>query len=712
MKAVILHECRGRMRLHIPGRPLTLEEADLLEFYLNQQDGVTTATVHERTGNFIVCYTASRQAVLAAIAVFRFDDAKLKAQMPACSGRALNRTYQEQLFSLIFFKLARKMFLPVPLQTAYTVVQSLRFIGKGLQCLWQRKLNIEVLDAVSIFVSLARRDAATASSVMFLLNVGEILEEWTYKKSINDLAKSMSLQIDRVWLKQEDTEVLVPIGQVAVDDCICVHTGHLVPLDGIVVSGEAMVNQASLTGESLPVRKQAGAYVYAGTVLEEGECTIRVTQQSGSGKYDKIVAMIEASEQLKSSAERNAARLADRLVPYSLGATALTYLLTRNVTKALSILMVDFSCALKLAMPLTVLSAMREAGTHKMTVKGGKYLEAVAKADTIVFDKTGTLTHATPTVADVIAFNGEEPQEMLRLAACLEEHYPHSMANAIVQQAAAQQLSHAEMHSQIEYIVAHGISSIVDAQKVVIGSHHFVFEDEGCRIPEGEEAAFAALPEEYSHLYMAKDGVLSAVFCIMDPMREEAPAVIAQLRQLGIKKIVMMTGDSERAAQAIARKVGVDACYAEVLPEDKAAFVKREREQGRTVIMIGDGINDSPALSAANVGIAISDGAALAREIADITISADNLHELVVLKTLSNQLLTRIAGNYNMVIGFNAALIALGVMGVLPPASSALLHNLSTIGISLHSMTDLLDNAQFAAEPEQSNDLPVKKCIA
>ncbi|MDY5612740.1 heavy metal translocating P-type ATPase, partial [Dysosmobacter sp.] len=569
--------------------------------------------------------------------------------------------------------------------------RSVRYLWHGARCLLRGRLEVEVLDALSIGVSIVRNDYSTAASVMFLLRLGELLEEWTRKKSLGDLARCMSLNVDRVWLKRSDTEVLVPITQVKAGDTICVHTGNVIPLDGRVLSGEACVNQASLTGESLAVRKAEGACVYAGTVVEEGECVILVEQQSGSGRYDQIVSMIEESEKLKSSTENRALALADRLVPYSLAGTALTYLLTRNATRAISILMVDFSCALKLSMPLAVLSAMRECGSYHITVKGGKYLEAMAKADTIVFDKTGTLTHATPTVARVVPFGGRDERSVLCVAACLEEHYPHSMANAVVKEALRRGISHEEMHSEVEYVVAHGIASRIDGEKVVIGSYHFVFEDEGCVIPAGEQERFDALPPEYSHLYLAMGGTLAGVICVADPLREEVSAVLNSLRKLGISKAVMMTGDNERTAAVIAKEVGVDEYFAEVLPEDKARFVEQEKAAGRTVVMIGDGINDSPALSAADVGIAISDGAAIAREIADITIAADDLFELVLLKMTANGLLKRTDGNYRFVLGFNGTLIVLGAAGILPPATSALLHNLSTLGISIRSMTNLLD---------------------
>ena len=691
MKCKILHESSGRIRLRAEMRRMTMEEADQLEAYLAALPGVRQATVYERTCDMVILYREGRKQVLDGVAAFRFDREVMVASTPENSGRALNRQYQEKLVNMVLFRAARVLFLPTPLQQLYTLFRSVRYLWHGARCLLRRKLEVEVLDALSIGVSIVRNDYSTAASVMFLLRLGELLEEWTRKKSLGDLARCMSLNVDRVWLKRSDTEVLVPITQVKAGDTICVHTGNVIPLDGRVLSGEACVNQASLTGESLAVRKAEGACVYAGTVVEEGECVILVEQQSGSGRYDQIVSMIEESEKLKSSTENRALALADRLVPYSLAGTALTYLLTRNATRAISILMVDFSCALKLSMPLAVLSAMRECGSYHITVKGGKYLEAMAKADTIVFDKTGTLTHATPTVARVVPFGGRDERSVLCVAACLEEHYPHSMANAVVKEALRRGISHEEMHSEVEYVVAHGIASRIDGEKVVIGSYHFVFEDEGCVIPAGEQERFDALPPEYSHLYLAMGGTLAGVICVADPLREEASAVLNSLRKLGISKAVMMTGDNERTAAVIAKEVGVDEYFAEVLPEDKARFVEQEKAAGRTVVMIGDGINDSPALSAADVGIAISDGAAIAREIADITIAADDLFELVLLKMTANGLLKRTDGNYRFVLGFNGTLIVLGAAGILPPATSALLHNLSTLGISIRSMTNLLD---------------------
>ncbi|MFB2020098.1 heavy metal translocating P-type ATPase [Pseudoflavonifractor sp. P01025] len=691
MKCKILHESSGRIRLRAEKSRMTLEEADQLEAYLTALPGVRQATVYERTCDMVILYREGRKQILDGVAAFRFDREAMVSSTPENSGRALNRQYQEKLVNMVLFRAVRMVFLPAPLEKAYTLFRSVRYLWHGVRCLLRRKLEVEVLDALSIGVSIARGDFSTAASVMFLLRLGELLEEWTRKKSLGDLARCMSLNVDRVWLQTEDSEVLVPITQVKAGDAICVHTGNVIPLDGKVLSGEACVNQASLTGESLAVRKAEGACVYAGTVVEEGECVIQVEQQSGASRYDQIVTMIEESEKLKSSSENRALALADRLVPYSLAGTALTYLLTRNATRAISILMVDFSCALKLSMPLAVLSAMRECGSYHITVKGGKYLEAVAKADTIVFDKTGTLTHATPTVAQVVPFGGRDERDVLCVAACLEEHYPHSMANAVVKEAVRRGISHAEMHSEVEYVVAHGIASRIDGEKVVIGSYHFVFEDEGCVIPAEERERFDALPAEYSHLYLAIGGKLAGVICVADPLREEASAVLNSLRKLGISKAVMMTGDNERTAAVIAKEVGVDEYFAEVLPEDKARFVEQEKAAGRTVVMIGDGINDSPALSAADVGIAISDGAAIAREIADITIAADDLFELVLLKMIANGLLKRINGNYRFVLGFNGSLIVLGAAGILPPATSALLHNLSTLGISIRSMTNLLD---------------------
>ena len=694
MKAIIEHESRGRLRVRMKQYRMTLEQADLLEAYLQNQPGVLSAAVHERTCCAVIRYIGDRENIIRAIAQFNYTAPSVTALTPTHSGRALNREYQEKLVGKVITKFACTLFLPAPLQIARTIWLSLPFLGRGLKRLIHRELKVELLDALSIGVSMVRRDFSTAGSVMFLLDIGELLEEWTHKKSVDDLARCMSLNVKRVWLKTDDAEVLVPLSNIAVGDHILVRMGSVIPLDGEVVEGEVMVNQASLTGESMPVAKRPGTQVYAGTVIEEGDCVIEVTQSSGESRYDKIVSMIEQSEQLKSAAESHAANLADKLVPYTLIGSALSYALTRNVTRALSVLMVDFSCALKLAMPLAVLSAMREASMYHITVKGGKFLEAVAQADTIVFDKTGTLTHACPVVARVIPFGGHSADDMLRVAACLEEHFPHSMANAVVRAARERDLAHEEMHSQVEYIVAHGISSMVENKKVVIGSAHFIFEDEKCTVPVGEQEKYDALPVEFSHLYLAIGGELAAVICIADPLRPEACDVMKALRALGIQRTVMLTGDSERTAAAIAAEVGVDDYRAEVLPEDKANFVEQERAAGHTVIMLGDGINDSPALSAANVGVAISDGAAIAREIADITIAAENLFELVALRRIAQGLMSRINSNYRFVIGFNGSLIGLGVAGVLAPATSAMMHNLSTLGISLRSMTNLIDSSE------------------
>ena len=693
MNCEILHESRGRMRVHLRQPRMTVRQADLLDAYLGRLDFIRSVKVYERTGDAVILYSGDRSAVLAALARFHYQDAALAAHLPENSGRELNRQYQDKLVSMVAFRAMRKLFFPAPLQIAYTVLFSARYLFHGLRCLLRRQLRVEVLDAVSIGVSLLRRDFSTAGSVMFLLRLGELLEEWTHKKSVGDLARSMSLNIDRVWLVREGGDVLVPLHEVQPGDHIRVRTGNLIPLDGKVLEGEAMVNQASLTGESVPAAKRPGSLVYAGTVLEEGECVLEAAGVNGASRYDRIVTMIEDSQRLQSTTENRAARLADKLVPYSLLGTVLTYALTRNATRAVSILMVDFSCALKLAMPLSFLSAMGEAGKYHITVKGGKFLEAVAQADTIVFDKTGTLTKACPTVVDVVPFGGNDRDEMLRLAACLEEHYPHSIANAVVRAAQERQLTHEEMHANVEYLVAHGIASTVNGRRVIIGSHHFVFEDEHCVIPDGETGTFHALPPEYSHLYLAIGGQLAAVICVADPLRPEASAVLNTLRKLGVSRLVMMTGDSERTAAAIAGQLGVDEYHSEVLPEDKAAFVEAERSAGRTVVMIGDGINDAPALSAADVGIAISDGAAIAREIADITIAADDLFELGTLRLLSCALMDRVDRDYRFIMGFNGSLIALGAMGLLPPAVSALLHNLSTLLVSIKSMTHLLDEA-------------------
>ena len=690
MQCTILHEGKGRMRVHVEKVRMTLHRADVLEAYLNHNDAIVHATVYERTGDVVITYTGKRSAAVALLAGYKFDVAEYDALVTSADSRKLNREYQDKMFNLVAGRCLRKLFLHAPIAAAYTAFRSIGFIWKGVRCVLRRKLEVEVLDALSIGVSMLRGDFATAGSVMFLLNLGSLLEEWTRKKSLDDLARSMALNVDKVWVRSQGTEVLMPLTKVRTGDQVVVRSGNMIPLDGTVLEGEAMVNQAALTGESMPVRKASGATVYAGTVVEEGECVFTAKAEGGSNRYDKIVAMIEESEKLKSSTENRALVLADKLVPWCLGATVVTYLLTRNATRAISCLMVDFSCALKLSMPLAVLSAMRECGSYHITVKGGKYLEALSKADTIVFDKTGTLTRATPQVVDVVPFSGCNEREVLQLAACLEEHFPHSMANAVVRAAKERGISHEEMHSEVEYIVAHGIASRVGGERVVIGSHHFVFEDEKCTIPTAEQQKFDALKPAYSHLYMAASGQLVGVSCISDPLRPEAAAVLNGLRALGIRNTVMMTGDSERTAAAIAKQVGVDHFFAEVLPEDKANFVQQAKAEGHTVVMIGDGINDSPALSAADIGIAINSGAAIAREIADVTIKADSLEELVALKAIANSLQKRVHANYRFVLTFNSALIALGALGILQPASSAMLHNLSTIGISLKSMTNLL----------------------
>ena len=690
MKCTILHEGKGRMRVHVEKVRMTLHRADVLEAYLNHHDAIVHAAVYERTGDVVITYTGRRSAAIAVLAGYKFDVAEYDALVTSADSRRLNREYQDKMFDLVAGRCLRKLFLPAPLDAAYTAFRSIRFLWKGVRCVLSRRLEVEVLDALSIGVSLLRGDFGTAGSVMFLLNLGSLLEEWTRKKSLDDLARSMALNVDKVWVRSQGTEVLVPLTKVRSGDEVVVRSGNMIPLDGTVLEGEAMVNQAALTGESMPVRKAEGSTLYAGTVVEEGECVFIAKAEGGSNRYDKIVAMIEESEKLKSSTENRALVLADKLVPWCLGATVVTYLLTRNATRAISCLMVDFSCALKLSMPLAVLSAMRECGSYHITVKGGKYLEALSQADTIVFDKTGTLTRATPQVVEVVPFSGCNEREVLQLAACLEEHFPHSMANAVVRAAKERGISHEEMHSEVEYIVAHGIASRVGGERVVIGSHHFVFEDEKCTIPTAEQQKFDALKPAYSHLYMAASGQLVGVICISDPLRPEAAAVLNGLRALGIRNTVMMTGDSERTAAAIAKQVGVDRFFAEVLPEDKANFVQQATAEGHTVVMIGDGINDSPALSAADIGIAINSGAAIAREIADVTIKADSLEELVALKAIANSLQKRVHANYRFVLTFNSALIALGALGILQPASSAMLHNLSTIGISLKSMTNLL----------------------
>ena len=688
------------MRVHVCNVRMTLHRADVLEAYLNHHDAIEKATVYERTGDVVLYYRGRRADAVQALSRYKFDQPELDALVTTADSRKLNQEYQEKMCDLVAGHFFRKLFLPAPICAAYTVWRSISFVWKGVRCLLRRRLEVEVLDALSIGVSVLRGDFSTAGSVMFLLNLGSLLEEWTRKKSLDDLARSMALNVDKVWVRSQGTEVLLPLTKVQPGDEIVVRSGNMVPLDGTVIEGEAMVNQAALTGESMPVRKAKGATVYAGTVVEEGECVFLAKAAGGANRYDKIVAMIEESEKLKSSTENRALELADKLVPWCLAGTVVTYALTRNVTRAISILMVDFSCALKLSMPLAVLSAMRECGTAHITVKGGKYLEALAKADTIVFDKTGTLTRATPQVVDIIPFSNSEKDDVLRLAACLEEHFPHSMANAVVRAAREQGLAHEEMHSEVEYIVAHGIASRVGGERVVIGSYHFVFEDEHCIVPADEQEKFDRMPAEYSHLYMAASGQLVGVICIADPLRPEAASVLRQLHKLGIRNTVMMTGDSYRTAEAIARQVGVDQFFAEVLPEDKADFVQKAKAEGRTVVMIGDGINDSPALSAADIGIAIHSGAAIAREIADVTIKADSLEELVTLKTIANALQHRVSSNYRFVLSFNSTLIVLGALGILQPAASAMLHNLSTIGISLRSMTNLIQKPSSAPQLE------------
>ena len=684
------------MRVHVCNVRMTLHRADVLEAYLNHHDAIEKATVYERTGDVVLYYRGRRADAVQALSRYKFDQPDLDALVTTADSRKLNQEYQEKMCDLVAGHFFRKLFLPAPIRAAYTVWRSIAFVWKGVRCLLRRRLEVEVLDALSIGVSVLRGDFSTAGSVMFLLNLGSLLEEWTRKKSLDDLARSMALNVDKVWVRSQGTEVLLPLTKVQPGDEIVVRSGNMVPLDGTVIEGEAMVNQAALTGESMPVRKANGATVYAGTVVEEGECVFLARAAGGANRYDKIVAMIEESEKLKSSTENRALELADKLVPWCLAGTVVTYALTRNVTRAISILMVDFSCALKLSMPLAVLSAMRECGMAHITVKGGKYLEALAKADTIVFDKTGTLTRATPQVVDIIPFSNSEKDDVLRLAACLEEHFPHSMANAVVRAAREQGLAHEEMHSEVEYIVAHGIASRVGGERVVIGSYHFVFEDEHCIVPADEQEKFDQMPAEYSHLYMAASGQLVGVICIADPLRPEAASVLRQLHKLGIRNTVMMTGDSYRTAEAIARQAGVDQFFAEVLPEDKADFVQKAKAEGRTVVMIGDGINDSPALSAADIGIAIHSGAAIAREIADVTIKADSLEELVTLKTIANALQHRVSSNYRFVLSFNSTLIVLGALGILQPAASAMLHNLSTIGISLRSMTNLIQKPSSA----------------
>ena len=693
MKFTIKHESRGRMRVHMEQYRMTYEQADTLLYVIHNHRNVTFVKVYDRTADAVIEYVGDREQIIELLRHFHYESANVPQTVIKTSGRELNNSYQEKLIGSVVWHYSKKLLLPLPIRIALTIGRSVKYIGIGLKCLLQRKIEVPVLDATAITVSLITKDFSTASSIMFLLGIGELLEEWTHKKSVDDLARSMSLNVSKVWLRTpENQEILVESSKIEKGDRVVVHMGNVIPFDGEVLDGDAMVNQASLTGESVPVQRTVGNTVFAGTVVEEGEITIRVKEVEGNNRFDQIVTMIEESEKLKSELEGKAEHYADKLVPWTLGATGLTYLLTRNVTKAMSILMVDFCCALKLAMPISVLSAIREASLYNVTVKGGKFLEAVAEADTIVFDKTGTLTKAHPTVVDVVNFNDEySSDDMLRVAACLEEHFPHSMAKAVVDAASKKGLSHEEMHTKVEYIVAHGIATSINGKRTVIGSYHFVFEDEKCVVPAGKEPLFELLPLYYSHLYLAIEGKLSAVICIEDPLRDEAAAVVTSLKKAGISKVVMMTGDSERTASVIAKKVGVDEYYAEVLPEDKAAFVEREKAKGRKVIMIGDGINDSPALSAANVGIAISDGAEIAREIADITVGSDDLYQIVTLKYISNALMKRIKSNYRKIVGFNSGLIALGVAGVLPPTTTALLHNGSTILISVNSMKNLLE---------------------
>ena len=691
MRCKILHEIPGRIRLHAMMNRMTLEEADQLENYLTCLTGVYKVKVYERTCDMVICYEGPRADLVKAIAAFRFEYGTMAESTPENSGRALSRQYQEQIIRMVGMRVLNQLFVPSPIRKLMVLANSIRFIWKGIVCILKRKMDVAILDALSIGISIARNDYGTASSVMFMLRLSEELEDWTRKKALSDLARCMSLNVDRAWLRTEDgSEVLVPLGQIQAGDVICIRTGNVVPLDGCVVEGDSSVNQASLTGESLAVHKKVGSFVYAGSVVEEGECVIKVGLSQGTSRYDQIVAMIQECEKLKSDTEDRALVLADKLVPFSLAGTAMTYLLTRNITRAISILMVDFSCALKLSMPLAVLSAMRECGNYHITVKGGKYLETVAKADTIVFDKTGTLTYACPKVVDVVSFGSWTPEKVLEIAACLEEHYFHSMANAVIKAAEERCIDHDEMHTKPEYVVAHGIASFVEGEKVVIGSHHFVFEDEGCVVPAEEQEKFDAIPSAYSQLYLAAGGELVGVICIFDPLKPEAADVLQELRELGITKIVMMTGDNECTAAQVAKTVGVDTWHSGVMPEDKSHFVEKEKAEGRTVIMVGDGINDSPALSAADAGIAIKGGAAIAREIADITFAGEDLYELVTLRKVAMRLQTRIARNYRFVLGFNGGLIALGALGILAPATSALLHNTSTLGVTMCSLTNLL----------------------
>lgn len=704
MKCKILHTSAGRIRVHLCVNGMTLRQADVLEYYIRNIDGITDVKVYDRTADTVIFYCGSNKRINEALAAFSFESAENEGLVPDHTSRVLNREFEDKLVMKVLLRFASKSFLPAPIRAGMAIIRSVRYISAGLKSLLNGKLSVSVLDATAVTVSLVRGDFSTASSVMFMLGLGELLEDWTHKKSVSDLAGAMSLNVDKVWLKNGE-ETLVSVSDVKEGDRIIVRTGNMIPLDGKVVKGEAAVNQASMTGEALPVRKVCGSYAYAGTVVEEGECVIEVEKVSGGGRYDRIVKMIEESEKLKSTAEDKASRLADRLVPYTLGGTVLTYMLTRNVTKTLAVLMVDFSCALKLSMPIAVLSAMRECNQYNISVKGGKFLEAAAKADTIVFDKTGTLTYAQPKVAKIVTFGNRAENDMLRLAACLEEHYPHSLANAVVEEAKARGLNHEEYHSKVEYVVAHGISSTVENRKVVIGSYHFVFEDENCRIPDGDEQKFADISDEYSHLYLAVSGVLTAVICISDPLRKEAKDAIKALHALGVKNVVMMTGDNEKTAAAVAREVGVDEYHAEVLPEDKAKFIREEKTAGRTVIMIGDGVNDTPALSEADVGIAINTGAAIAKEIADITISSEDLFEIVKLRELASALTKRIDRNYRFIVGFNFMLIVLGVAGFIQPTTSAMLHNMSTLGISLKSMTNLLPESREEGFVNEAKEL-------
>ena len=704
MKCKILHTSAGRIRVHLCVNGMTLRQADVLEYYIRNIDGITDVKVYDRTADTVIFFRGSNKRIIEALAAFSFESAENEGLVPDHTSRVLNREFEDKLVMKVLLRFASKSFLPAPIRAGMAIIRSVRYISAGLKSLLNGKLSVSVLDATAVTVSLVRGDFSTASSVMFMLGLGELLEDWTHKKSVSDLAGAMSLNVDKVWLKNGE-ETLVSVSDVKEGDRIIVRTGNMIPLDGKVVEGEAAVNQASMTGEALPVRKVCGSYAYAGTVVEEGECVIEVEKVSGGGRYDRIVKMIEESEKLKSTAEDKASRLADRLVPYTLGGTVLTYLLTRNVTKTLAVLMVDFSCALKLSMPIAVLSAMRECNQYNISVKGGKFLEAAAKADTIVFDKTGTLTYAQPKVAKIVTFGNRAENDMLRLAACLEEHYPHSLANAVVEEAKARGLNHEEYHSKVEYVVAHGISSTVENRKVVIGSYHFVFEDENCRIPDGDEQKFEDISDEYSHLYLAVSGVLTAVICISDPLRKEAKDAIKALHALGVKNVVMMTGDNEKTAAAVAREVGVDEYHAEVLPEDKAKFIREEKTAGRTVIMIGDGVNDTPALSEADVGIAINTGAAIAKEIADITISSEDLFEIVKLRELASALTKRIDRNYRFIVGFNFMLIVLGVAGFIQPTTSAMLHNMSTLGISLKSMTNLLPESREEGFVNEAKEL-------